>query len=407
MRVAVLPRDDAARIITGAMARAFGAINAVSLTLAIGLLIEYLARRDLTAALPAPVAILVVLAALSALCAVRPRWWTLGLFLVLGALGAVVFQLLLIDASPTILDDGLYLANRPAVALVLVGVTASTVVVGVAWTVLGFGVSTLVTLAVTAITHGPFAPGWGPTLTFVTAVAGYLALAAIQASLRRRVPDFDDLEAQTRRAVLDENLTARITAAVHDTLLNDLSLVMNAPDRLDDRMRSALREDVATLTSAEWLAESSAVVVDEQDSDIRNRVIRLINDLQWRGLTVHITGSGSGIVRLQPEVPDALLDAVRAALENVLRHSGTTVAELDLGYSDDAITVVVSDNGVGFDLTEVAADRLGVRASIVDRIEAVGGTARIWSTPGAGTSVVITVPGEPVTRHEEPTHGRA
>lgn len=407
MRVAVLPRDDAARIITSAMARAFGAINAVSLTLAIGLLIEYLARRDLTAALPAPLAILVTLAALSALCAARPRWWTLGLFLVLGAFGAAAFELLLIDASPTILDDGLYLANRPAVALVLVGVTASTVAVGVAWTFLGFGISTLVTLAVAAITQGPFEPGWGPTLTFVTAVAGYVALAAIQASLRRRVPDFDDLEAQTRRAVLDENLTARVTAAVHDTLLNDLSLVMNAPDRLDDRMRSALRDDVATLTSAEWLAESSAVIVDEQDSDIRNRVIRLINDLQWRGLTVHITGSGSGIVRLQPEVPDALLDAVRAALENVLRHSGTTVAELDLGYSDDAITVVVSDNGVGFDLTGVAADRLGVRASIVDRIEAVGGTARIWSTPGAGTSVVITVPGEPVTRHEEPTHGRA
>lgn len=407
MRVAVLPRDDAARIITSAMARAFAAINAVSLTLAIGLLVEYLARRDLLAALPAPLAILVALAGLSVLCAVRPRWWTLGLFLVLGSLGAVAFQLLLIDASPTILDDGLYLANRPAVALVLVGVTASTVVVGVAWALLGFAASTLVTLTVSAITRGPFEPGWGPLLTLATVVAGYVALAAIQASLRRRVPDFDALEAQTRRAVLDENLTARVTAAVHDTLLNDLSLVMNAPDTIDQRMVTALRDDVATLTSAEWLAESSTVVIDEQDADIRNRVIRLISDLQWRGLTVHITGSGTGIVRLQPDVPDALLDAVRAALENVLRHSGTTVAELDLGYADDAITVVVSDNGVGFDPGDVAADRLGLRASIVDRIGAIGGSARVWSTPGAGTSVVITVPGEPVTRHEEPTHGRA
>jgi signal transduction histidine kinase len=33
-----------------------------------------------------------------------------------------------------------------------------------------------------------------------------------------------------------------------------------------------------------------------------------------------------------------------------------------------------------------------MRASIVDRMEAVGGSAQIWSTPGSGTSVVLTVP---------------
>lgn len=407
MRVAVLPRDDAARIITGAMARAFGAINAVSLALAIPLLLEYLARRDLLAALPAPLAVLIVLTGLATLCACLPRWWSLALFLVVGSAGAIVFPLLLRAASPTVFEDALYLANRPAVALVLVGVTASSVLAGVLWSLAGFGLSMLTWLAVALLAGVPFVPGWGPLLTLAGSSAGYAALAAIQASLRRRVPDFDALEAQTRRAVLEENLTARVTAAVHDTLLNDLSLVMNAPDRLDDRMIASLRSDVATLTSAEWLAESSEVVTDEQDSEIRNEVIRIINDLQWRGLTVHITGSGTGIVRLAPGVPEALIGAVRAALENVLRHSGTAVAELDLAYSDDAITVVVSDNGVGFDPDEISDDRLGVRGSIIDRIRAVGGTVRIWSTPGSGTSVVMTVPGTPVTAHEEPTHGRA
>lgn len=407
MRVAVLPRDDAARIITSALARGFAAINAVSLSLAIPMLVEFLTDRGLAASLPAPLAILVVLVALAVLCAVRPVRSSLILFLLVGGVGAVLFPVLLIEAYPAALSDGLFIANRPAVALVLAGVTASTVVSGFLWTVFGLALSTLTSVLVAVIAGVLFQPGYGALLTFLASSVSYGALGAIQARLRRRVPDFDVLEAQTRRDVLEENLTMRVTAAVHDTLLNDLSLVMNAPDRLDDRAVERLREDVATLTSAEWLAESSGVVIDAQDSDIRNRVLRVIYDLQWRGLTVHITGSGTGIVRLAAGVPEAMLDAVRASLENVLRHSGTNVAELDLAYSDDAITIVVSDNGVGFDLTAVAPDRLGVRASIVGRIEAVGGSVRIWSTPGAGTSVIITVPGERVTRHEEPTHGRS
>ena len=37
-------------------------------------------------------------------------------------------------------------------------------------------------------------------------------------------------------------------------------------------------------------------------------------------------------------------------------------------------------------------DRIGLRTSIRGRIEQEGGTARIWSRPGVGTTVVLTVP---------------
>jgi len=131
----------------------------------------------------------------------------------------------------------------------------------------------------------------------------------------------------------------------------------------------------------------------------------LMSDLQWRGLTVHITGSGTGIYRLSPAVATALIDAVRACLENVLRHSGTTVAEVDLAYSEDEVTVIVTDQGVGFDSEAVPDDRLGLRHSVVERVRAVGGSARIWSSVGAGTSIIMRVPVlEVVTHHEESTH---
>jgi hypothetical protein len=56
-------------------------------------------------------------------------------------------------------------------------------------------------------------------------------------------------------------------------------------------------------------------------------------------------------------------------------------------------------------MAAVPADRLGVRGSIIERMEAVGGSAQIWSTPGGGTSVVLTVPIlKIVAPHPESTH---
>jgi signal transduction histidine kinase len=131
----------------------------------------------------------------------------------------------------------------------------------------------------------------------------------------------------------------------------------------------------------------------------------MMSDLQWRGLTVHVTGSGSGIYRLEPEVATALVDSIRACLENVLRHSGTTVAEVDLAYTDTELTVIVSDQGHGFDVSSIPDDRLGVRFSVIDRIRVVGGSTKIWAAPGVGTSIVIRVPVlEMVTAHEDSDH---
>lgn len=408
MRVAVLPREVASRVITSALARAFAAVNATSLVLTVPMLIAFMVDRGHADALPGPLAILVVLIALAIGSTVQPNLVWLSLFLVVGTIGATIFQVLLLTADPMMQVEGLYILNRPAVALVLVGVTASTVRQGFAWSLVGFVLGNLATFTAAAVLGIAFVPGYGSLFSLIATSLAYGSLAAIQARLRRRVPDFDEFEDQTRKMALAENLRARVTAAVHDTLLNDLSLVMNAPDTLDERMKERLRHDVSTLTSAEWLTESAEVVIDDQDSALRNKIMQMISELQWRGLTVHITGSGSRIVRLPENVPDIIVDVLRACLENVLRHSGTDVAELDLGATDDVVSIVVTDNGTGFDPSMIAEDRLGLRASVIDRIRSIGGTTRIWSTPGEGTSIVMEVPFDTfVAPDDEVAHGRA
>jgi signal transduction histidine kinase len=111
---------------------------------------------------------------------------------------------------------------------------------------------------------------------------------------------------------------------------------------------------------------------------------------------VQVTGSTKGVYRFRPETAAALIASVRACFENVLRHSGASVADLEFVEGPEALTVMVTDQGGGFDPEAIPADRLGLRMSVQHRLAAVGGSARVWSAPGEGTSVLMTVPIEGV-----------
>ena len=406
MRVRVLPRDVASSIITGSVASLGWAIGAATLVLGIPVVLETTARAGRLSAAALPIALLLLMLISLGFVVWRARIWAVAAYLVVGFVASTAFELTLLMALPGSIDTQIYLLNRPAVALVLVGLAARSPLAGIAWSVLGFLVSTASTLVVSLAGNVPFRPGYGPLFVVVISLAAYLTLWGVQVVQRRRIPNIEELEAENARLARGEDLARRTTAAVHDTLLNDLSIVMNAPDTLDARVRSRLHEDLETLSGAEWLdASSQLTVVDEQDTSLRNDIMRLISGFQWRGLSVHVTGSGDGIYQLDPAIASALTDALGAALEDVARHSGATVAEVELVYAPESITVMVTDEGVGFDPAKVADDRLGIRASIEARIAAVGGDVQVWSSPGSGTSIMMTIPVRSILReHDAPHH---
>jgi signal transduction histidine kinase len=406
MRVRVLPRDVASSIITGSVASLGWAIGAATLVLGIPVVLETTARAGRLSAAWLPVGLLVLMLVCLGFVVWRERVWAVVAYLAVGFVASTTFELTLLMALPSAIDTQIYLLNRPAVALVLVGLAARSPLAGIAWSVLGLIVSTCSTLVVSVVGGVPFRPGYGPLLVLVISLTAYLTLWGVQVVQRRRIPNIDELEAENARLARGEDLARRTTAAVHDTLLNDLSIVMNAPDAIDARVTQRLRQDLETLSSAEWLDTSSRLtVIDEQDTSLRNDIMRLISGFQWRGLSVHVTGSGDGIYQLEPETATALLDALAAALENVARHSGATVAEVEVVYLPESITVMVTDEGVGFDPGAVPDDRLGIRASIEARIAAVGGTVQVWSSPGSGTSIMMSAPVRSVLReHEAPHH---
>jgi signal transduction histidine kinase len=78
------------------------------------------------------------------------------------------------------------------------------------------------------------------------------------------------------------------------------------------------------------------------------------------------------------------------ALANAINHAGQAVTiQVFLKGSADGLKIVVKDNGRGFRPSRVPKNRIGLRLSIIGRVQAVGGKVFIDSKIGVGTNVII------------------
>ena len=99
---------------------------------------------------------------------------------------------------------------------------------------------------------------------------------------------------------------------------------------------------------------------------------------------------------LQPAIEEQIYRIGREAIVNGLRHSGATSMEVDVEYSPRRLRMVVRDNGCGIDPQLVRRGKgshwglVGMR----ERAGSIGAQLRIWSSPGAGTQVELSIPGD-------------
>jgi signal transduction histidine kinase len=87
----------------------------------------------------------------------------------------------------------------------------------------------------------------------------------------------------------------------------------------------------------------------------------------------------------------AMLKASRQAMVNAAKYSGSPTISVYAEVEGEDVTIFVKDRGKGFDLDAVPVDRMGIRESIVGRMERHGGTARVRTEPGEGTEVMLTM----------------
>jgi signal transduction histidine kinase len=392
-RSAVPPRELAATITARAVLRAGWAVAMVYLVIAFVAIVELWIVRGYPAGILASlVALVLVSFALAAV--IRKPGRARGLaFLAVGAVAAIVYDLGLLVTDPALNEQGMYLVNRITIVLLLLGAVSTRLIDGVLWCAAGFLLGTGATAIVQAGLGLAVRPGYGPVVSLTVYVAIIVMFVLIRRSQRRFAPDFSAIEVETARMAGQRELEAQAVALLHDTVLNDLAAVASGRDTLDERARARLLRDIAAVSSAQVGQPASGRAPGEAvAAAVRQELLSVISDFQWRGLTVDVSGGDALLAQVSPEAADALVGAVGGCLENIVRHSGSDVAEVFLDATEESLSVMIVDHGRGFDPETIPANRLGIRRALVDRITGCGGTVRLWSAIGAGTSVVITVP---------------
>ena len=100
--------------------------------------------------------------------------------------------------------------------------------------------------------------------------------------------------------------------------------------------------------------------------------------------------------RLEPEIETNLYRITQEALNNISKHAQASTASVILERRNSEIVLVVEDNGVGFDVSQVengarSSGRLGL-LGMNERAAISGGKIEIESAKGAGTTVFVRVP---------------
>jgi PAS domain S-box-containing protein len=98
--------------------------------------------------------------------------------------------------------------------------------------------------------------------------------------------------------------------------------------------------------------------------------------------------------RLEPLLEGTIFRIVQEALNNVKRHSRASRAEVKLCERDGRLQIEVRDWGVGFDPSQASQGHFGLEG-IRKRAALMGGQAKIESSPGQGTRVVVDLPLRP------------
>jgi signal transduction histidine kinase len=175
-----------------------------------------------------------------------------------------------------------------------------------------------------------------------------------------------------------------LAARVHDSVLQTLALIQREPNDAR-RVATLARRQERELRA--WLYPDREPAAEGTLADAVDTAAAEIEELH--GVRVEVVRTGDAPL---DERTRALVLAAREAMANASKHSG--VAEISVFLDADAkhVALYVRDRGSGFDPEAIAGDRRGITESIRGRMERVGGTARIVSSPGEGTEVELMLP---------------
>ena len=259
------------------------------------------------------------------------------------------------------------------------------------------------------------------------AIGNQIAIAVENARLYADVQRKERVRGELFRKALaaQEDERKRIARELHDEVSQSLTaLLYDAEDGLELEHLPAIKKRLQSICD---LTQHTLDDVHKLLFDLRPSMLDqlgLIPALRWlsetrlepKGVRVNVTtntppnlyNNETDAQRLSPEIETALYRVVQEAINNIARHAAARNVEIRLELSDGMATVNITDDGIGFDITELSTGTiididnkdfllsentrgLGL-LGMQERIELLGGELEIISVPGNGTQLHIRVP---------------
>jgi signal transduction histidine kinase len=230
------------------------------------------------------------------------------------------------------------------------------------------------------------------------------------AELQATLDELERTEAQ-RKQLLDKTVQGaeeertRLAAELHDGpiqrltavgyQLEEAELLLEADDGRQARelvagVRKELYGEITGLRRI--MAALRPPVLDERGLTL---ALRDLLEAFERRTGIDCVLQGESRIRVEPEIETVLYRVIQEALTNVAKHAHAGHVWVYLRVDNDRVDMQVHDDGIGFDASKVnglVGDGHFGLAGMRERVEIAGGTHRLLSAPGDGTTIRVRLP---------------
>jgi two-component system sensor histidine kinase UhpB len=231
-----------------------------------------------------------------------------------------------------------------------------------------------------------------------------ITLDSLVRELNERNQELHALSEQAINALEEERMQIALT--LHDDTGQSLSMVIINLEHLENKIpgdQAVLREKLAETRklAQDALANLRKIVYGLRPAILDD--LGLLPAIRWyarenlehAGIVVEVMENGN-CGTLPPKVNSTLFRIAQEAINNIVRHSQATFAEISLVQKEKRVVLNVVDNGLGFDPDSVMekavqSHHMGI-LGMQERAKLIGGSIELAATPGKGTRIQISVP---------------
>lgn len=257
------------------------------------------------------------------------------------------------------------------------------------------------------------------TQNIAIGLAGSLVLGSIIAFLLFKNTKRKQLLAEQDKALE----TQKLTTVLKEQELKSIDAMIEGQEKERQRIANDLHDDLGGLMATVKLHFNA--LKEKQTPELYDKTNQLIDDAYHKVRTVaHAKNSGviakQGLLKAINEMAEKIsvsntlvIDVIDHGLENrlensleltifrivqelitnIIKHANATEATIHITNHDDSLNIMVEDNGIGFNPSQLTKTKKGMGISSIDkRIEHLNGTMTIESEINKGSTIIIDIP---------------